>query len=397
MYTYFSRFLLALLLLPVFTFAQAPEETKSQFQQLFTVAEQEIVVPTVVEVLLPETAGQRTQFLVVDDTTDSPVGSLYQKSLVEEPVEITIEVNGTQRPNLVDQEQETSETFPVPTTESGKVELFIAGDEAFTASSFVLDLAKNVSLPISIEVRAEVDGSDVIVLAPSQLRSTLVLFPETTATNWYVALQYIQPLRINELRFVQVDAQSQNENTLRFLAQPERTYTVYVDPETYVQMPVVEAGNLRADDEVVILEGVAVYQENPQFQFADSDKDTIPDQFDNCVTVANPDQLDVDKNGRGDVCDDFDRDGVLNSVDNCQNDPNRNQADEDGDGIGDTCDEEESRVTEKYGWIPWAAMAGAILVFILLFWIMIRRMHGEIGHREERVSMKNPKSDKTNT
>ena len=37
----------------------------------------------------------------------------------------------------------------------------------------------------------------------------------------------------------------------------------------------------------------------------DSDKDGIPDKNDNCKDVYNPDQLDTDNDGWGDVCDDF--------------------------------------------------------------------------------------------
>ena len=52
---------------------------------------------------------------------------------------------------------------------------------------------------------------------------------------------------------------------------------------------------------------------------------------------------------------------VVNSQDNCVNEPNRNQRDTDSDGIGDVCDQEESRITEKYPWIPWLGIGFEIV------------------------------------
>jgi len=393
MYKFSVSWLCALGLLPALVFAQTPDELQSHFKQLFTVLEQAILVPTVIEVPLPSMEEKRTQFLVVDQSTSEIVASVYEKKFVVEPVAIEIMVNGTPRPNINDEEQDTSETFPLPESESGLVEMYIVGEETFTASSIVIDLARNVSLPSSVEVRATVGGEEVIVLAKNRPSGTVIRFPETTATAWYVAFEYIQPLRINELRFIQDDIESQVTDTLRFLAQPGRAYEVYTNPEIYVQFQTNERGNLTSDRDVLVLEETVAFSENPQFRLADSDGDSVPDQIDNCVMLANSDQLDLNQNNRGDVCDDFDRDGIVNSVDNCPNTPNRNQADEDGDKIGDACDEEESRATEKYEWIPWAAMAGAITVFVLLFWIMMRRMRGEIAPKTEDEPVKNPVTD----
>ncbi|WP_282041965.1 choice-of-anchor B family protein [Winogradskyella flava] len=73
----------------------------------------------------------------------------------------------------------------------------------------------------------------------------------------------------------------------------------------------------------------------------DIDDDTILNSIDNCVNISNPDQLDTDSDGLGNVCDDDDDDdGILDENDNCPLFPNPDQEDIDNDGIGDACDED---------------------------------------------------------
>jgi len=124
----------------------------------------------------------------------------------------------------------------------------------------------------------------------------------------------------------------------------------------------------------------------------DSDMDGIPDFIDNCPTVANNSQTDLDGDGIGDACEsdtdgdgvndtldcdpfnnqntltrgapcndensltindtvndncdcvgqlDTDLDGVPDAIDNCPSTVNPNQADFDGDGLGDFCDPDD--------------------------------------------------------
>ncbi len=79
--------------------------------------------------------------------------------------------------------------------------------------------------------------------------------------------------------------------------------------------------------------------DNTNLQQSDQDGDGVYDIRDNCLLVPNPDQLDSDLNGVGDLCeDDLDGDAIPDDEDNCPYCPNENQEDDDDDGVGDECE-----------------------------------------------------------
>ncbi len=70
----------------------------------------------------------------------------------------------------------------------------------------------------------------------------------------------------------------------------------------------------------------------------DTDADSVPDSSDNCPSVANLDQANLDGDTDGDLCDtDLDGDGYANAVDAFPRDQTE-WRDTDGDGTGDTAD-----------------------------------------------------------
>lgn len=333
-----------------------------------------IRVPTVLEVPLADAFIERFDALVLDTVAHAPQPRFLKQEILRNEVPLSAVSNPSvsNARAMVDGNAETYAEFPLPDDSGTRTQITLTGKTPITSSLLTLVLDANVALPSAIEIRALVDGQEKIVVATRTLGEPTIRFPKTTAAAWIITLAFGQPLRISELRLAQDNATVTNTRAVRFLAQPGRPYRIYFDPDRSVAPAATGEGANLASAEGVLTVSAGPFQNNPEYVIADSDGDGVPDIRDNCVSVANQDQRDINANGRGDACDDFDQDGIINAKDNCPDNPNRDQRDTDGDRQGDVCDKEESRLTERYAWIPWLGVGFAAAVVITLLVLTAR-------------------------
>ena len=357
-----------------------PKEKLSTFRYYKLINPPDILVPTVVEVPFNDAQDnnlERYIFAVYDEMLGSFENYYLNQSVITEarsPIVSSTPAISDIR-NIADGDPYTFAEFPFTEGETQVVTINLFNIDPIKSSRLITTLDDNVYMPKTIEIRVldEITGQQKTVLSKTTMSGLTTNFPMTTAKNWIVRFEIVQPLRITDLRLVDASAQQQTVRGVRFLAQPGHLYEIYFDPDTNISIPVNEGGNLRASVDVLVLPDGLMRRPNPLYVLADDDKDNVPNMRDNCLDFANTDQLDINRNGVGDVCEDFDRDGIRNGLDNCQNIPNRNQADRDNDGLGDVCDIAESRITEKYVWLPWIGIVFAMVVLIVLFAVVARK------------------------
>ena len=339
----------------------------SQFQAFKGVANivsPNISRPAVLEVELPY---QVSSPAVYSETESKFIPSLVINN--QEDININAATsNANNYQNLTDKNFSTVAEFPTDGFTMAKSEIVLDITPESEVDGVVLHLAPNVSLP-NYAMVYDTNNAKVL-LARSAVHSQTIKFPKTKTGQIIVRLEHIQPLAVSEVS-VLGNTKIQNGRKLRFLAKPGNKYKIYFNPEYYTSLNYGEMPNLSDDKDVkgATLAGVTT---NPAYIAPDADKDGIEDKKDNCVSVANPDQKDEDRNGRGDVCDDDDKDGVINIKDNCPADPNYAQTDTDGDGLGDVCDKEESRFLEKYSWLIWIGVALVAVLFVGMLAFMMK-------------------------
>ena len=331
-----------------------------------------IQVPTVVEVDFSNDELGYEGFSVVEANSYS-IGYYYNRTYIapEEVLYATSSQALGQTNLMTDNSEQTFTEFELPDNYIGSAEITIQIPKLVRANSISLHLDNYVALPATIQISAVTGDKEKIVLATTKMTGQTVNFPATRANVWRVHLTYTQPLRITEIKIPETSPQTDQKKFIRFLAQPNTDYRIYFNSDRPTNYKYQETGDLYSNEGVIKAQA-GRSQSNPQYVIADTDYDGVPDISDNCIDKANTDQTDINANGRGDDCEDFDKDGIGNTTDNCPNIPNSNQDDTDGDKIGDACDSEESRITEKYPWLPWLGIGFAALVIVIMFAVTLR-------------------------
>jgi len=341
------------------------------------VPKQNFVVPTLVELDFEASTVNGAYLSVYNETLTQFVSSVYVDKAQEGPTIVGVSSISTGEENFTirDGNVSTTKDFYLNSKIENVLDLHILFDKNINSDTFTIDLADNVIVPDYISIQAKSGNNYNTVVAKKQMTNNFVSFAKTNTADWRIQLYYTQPLRIAEIRFNNL-TNVISKKSVKFLYQPNNVYTIYANPDKNVT-PVyadASASSLLFNTTGLKNLGTLTLRPNTSFSPSDGDSDGVPDINDNCPSISNFDQKDLDINGVGDVCDDYDRDGIVNSKDNCPNLNSYNQADTDGDGIGDVCDNAESRLTEKYPIIVWGGISFAAVVLLVLLYVAFSKI-----------------------
>lgn len=326
----------------------------SLYKNVQTIPNLDITQPTIVEI---RNLNQSGDYVIVDDKSIS----IEQQSQTLRTTKIIPpqEVNGCtiacmNAQALADGNESTTFDFPLVSNGMQHGKIKIVYTTPLETDSVVFRTTADSYMPNVFTL--VIDGKRIL----NTSSGGSARFPKMIAKTIEIDFDYNQPIRFTEVG-VGVNKEESVTNSVRFIYKPNTTYTLYLDSPTgreSLPLPVINLF-VKNPEQIVELGDV---NKNKLYKERDTDNDNVIDSDDNCPRLANADQKDGNNNGIGDMCDDYDYDGVMTAGDNCPEISNPDQKDTDRDGIGDVCDGEESRVTEKYPWMPWVVFIGVFIV-----------------------------------
>ncbi len=358
-------------------------EQKSVYSQVVDVEVPSLSVPTVVDVVVDELGNLEDNYILVESSSQIPRASILttnrrpilEKMRAQDPLNPSSVSNGA-----VDGDFQTYVSYDYNEQKDPKgniipntVTIDVYAENDIETESIIFTFGRNVRPAQAIQVSSvDSNGKEDIILSRRVFNGSRVSFPLTKSSHFRVTLSYTDYLRIVEMQFQEYSPDEEVSQKIRFNATPGQTYQIYYDADRYMPVDTGEKPRL-ADVDNVQLIGVGSRRDNPDYLQADTDGDGVVDASDNCDSVANPEQIDVDGNNVGDDCEDFDRDGIMNISDNCLHEVNVNQSDEDGDGKGDACDGEESRLIARNPWIPIVTILSVAVIVVLLMLRVLKK------------------------
>src|SRR3989344_121665 len=211
--------------------------------------------------------------------------------------------------------------------------------------------------------------SNGVLLNPSLVKDTFeytFLFDKKiTSDNLQIKISFEKILKISEIEFLDTD----DKTSIYFYVNNEcaRVYKLYYGNSggSFVTPKNHESGK-------TISATLSNEKSNPNY-ISDIDGDGIPNEIDNCDSVSNSNQKDINYNGIGDACEDSDIDGIINQIDNCKDIRNYDQADIDNDEKGDACDPIDNRFSEQNKWLFYLVTIILVAVFGLIGYKLFKK------------------------
>jgi len=355
---------------------------RNTFQNVYTVPKNVEQIPILYEIIIPKNliTSNDGNFYMYNETSSNP--QEYSQKIIENTSpKYAIRDITSSRATSVLSDLNTETYLEYEINGSNQAIIGINYEQEVTSDRLVFDLPKNAINPSFVTIKTSDsnlgNSSGRIILNRVRVNSNRVNFPSTRSKNWIIEFEYNQPFRLSEIKF---ETKPENYSySIKFLAQANEEYALYLNSTYQFVSEFAEKNRVYYYDNIEskVKLTLSNLQANYEFNQIDSDFDEVPDKKDNCSTYPNPDQVDLNENGIGDLCEDIDFDGRLSYEDNCPNISNPFQFDEDNDGKGNECDQEESRLPERYPFLPYAGIGISTLVILGLFYVVYKNSKKE--------------------